>query len=361
MDSRLLATLNAQARSTRDPVHWARAVCRAASHFARHGQTKEALTSIGVVRAQFGPELQLEIASWLMLAEGVLHFFQWKTTEAYDRMRRAYGLAVALKTESALPSCAAWMAHIEFNAGAYDKMVDHLKEAITSAPDTDHQALARASLVMADALQLTGNYPLAKPWYERARQHATAEGDEATVSALLYNVAAFRAANVRLADTFGFDKGPDAHRATMEASSSTNYDFAIGTSGLSFLTPILRGLVLTIDRKYLEASAILESIDKEVLPKRTLAPVYADIAWCHTCLGNMDLAWEYAARAIQNLPELIDADDIAYSNSRVAQVAEATGRMSEAQLHRQRALENLDAHRAFQENLLAKLLQISKY
>ena len=78
-----------------------------------------------------------------MLAEGVLHFFQWQTYEAYDRIRRAYGLAIALKTTSAIPSCAAWMAHIEFNEGAYDKMVAHLQESLSNAASDDYQARAR--------------------------------------------------------------------------------------------------------------------------------------------------------------------------------------------------------------------------
>lgn len=359
MDSRLLATLNSQASSTRDPVVWARAVCRAASHFARHGRSKDALTSIGVVRAQFGKELHPEVASWLMLAEGVLHFFQWQTYEAYDRIRRAYGLAIALETTSAIPSCAAWMAHIEFNEGAYDKMVMHLKESLANATTDDHQARARACLVMADAFHLSGEYQLARPWYGKVRQHAAAEGDEATLSAMLYNVAAFRAANVRLADTFGFDTpGSEAHRASMEASSSVNYDYAIGTTGLSFLTPILRGLVLTIDKKYADALEVLATIDNSGLPKRTIAPILVDQAWCNFNIGNFEIAWALTRSAIGSLESSSDADDAAYVESRCSQIAEKTGRYDEAVIHRNRALSFLAIHQEFQRDLLMKLQAI---
>lgn len=359
MDSRLLATLNLQASKTRDPVVWARAVCRAASHFARHGRSKDALTSIGLVRAQFGKELHPEVASWLMLAEGVLHFFQWQTYEAYDRIRRAYGLAIALKTTSAIPSCAAWMAHIEFNEGVYDKMCLHLKESLESAATDDHQARARASLVMADAFHLAGEYQLARPWYARVRQHAAAEGDEATLSAMLYNVAAFRAANVRLADTFGLDApGSEAHRTSMEASSSANYDFAIGTSGLSFLTPILRGLVLTIGKKYLDAINVLATIDDRELPKKTIAPILVDRAWCNLNIGNFDTAWALAIRALDSLESTSDHDDMAYVESRYSQIAEKIGQLAEAESHRDRALSFLALHQEFQRDLLAKLQAI---
>ena len=82
MDSRLLASLNFQASSTGDPVLWARTLCRAASHFARQGSAAEALKSIAVVRSQFGHEIPPEVTSWLMLAEGVLHYFQKRLRDA---------------------------------------------------------------------------------------------------------------------------------------------------------------------------------------------------------------------------------------------------------------------------------------
>lgn len=358
MDSRLLATLNAQASSTRDPVLWARAVCRAASHFARHGMTREALKSIGVVRAQFGNELHHEVASWLMLAEGVLHFFQVQTRESYDRIRRAYGLAVALQTESALPSCAAWMAHFEFNECMYDKMTIHLGEALRLAKPDDHQARARASLVMADAFHLAGRFDLARPWYEETRQRAAAEGDEATLSAMLYNVAAFRAANVRLADTFGLEMTKEAHRAKMEAASSVNYDFAIETQGLEFLTKMLRGLIYTIQKEYHLAFEMLISIDTSKIPKRMLGSIYADLAWCSTNLGDLENGWQLATTATISLSDISESDDRAYVTSRIAETALLCNRTEEASEFRRAAILSLEMHRSFQDKLLDQLHSI---
>ena len=358
MDSRLLATLNAQASGTRDPVLWARAVCRAASHFARHGMTREALKSISVVRAQFGNELHHEVASWLMLAEGVLHFFQLQPRESYDRIRRGYGLAVALQTESALPSCAAWMAHFEFNECMYDKMASHLQEALTMAKADDHQAHARASLVLADAFHLAGEYVLARPWYEKTRQRAAAEGDEATLSAMLYNVAAFRAANVRLDDAFGFEMTKEAHRASMEASSSINYDFAIGTLGLDFLSQMLRGLIFTIDKKYSEALEAFNGIDLAKIPRRMQGSVHADVAWCSANIGQEEFAWERAMLAVDALNDITDSDDIAYVNSRISKVAALCDRSEDALKFSSAAEAALKDHRKFQAVLLLLLKSI---
>jgi len=358
MQSRLLTTLNAQASSTRDPVVWARSVCRAASHFARHGKTQDALTSIGVVRAQFGNELHPEVASWLMLAEGVLHFFQAQTREAYDRIRRAYGLAIALRTESALPSCAAWMAHVEFHDCAYEKMAAHLEEALTLAKPEDHQARARASLVLANAFQLAGTYPLARPWYEHARLNAAAEGDEATLSAMLYNVAAFRASNVRLDDAFGLEVGTEAHRAGMETASSVNFDFAIGTESLEFLSHMLRGLMLTVKRQYSDALELFAAIDVAKVPKGMLPPVHADQAWCQANLGNTVEAMALASVAAAGLSEKTEADDAAYVHCRVAQVAEHCQQSALAEKHRAAAATALVTHRRLQAEMLNRLQAI---
>lgn len=350
--SRLLNSLSAQAGNTRDPIVWAKAVCRAASHFARHGRTEEALKSIAVVRKQFNNELPFEIASWLMLAEGVLHYFQVQIKESYDRLQRAYGLAIALQNDSALPTCAAWMAHLEFNDCAYEKMAKHLEEAFLRSTEGDHQARTRASLVMASSYHLAGDYTLARPWYEAARLHAAAEGDDATVSAMLFNVATLRASNVRLDDTFGIDSTKEAHRAGMEASSAENYDDAIGSASLDFLSLMLRGQIFTIKKKYSEALKCFDGIDTSKLQARMIPTVEVDQAWCKASLGQAQEAYNAIARIEKMAACIAEDDDLAYIKSRLAQIAKlCNDHDTEARL-RVAAEIALSNHRRFQEDLL---------
>ena len=350
--SRLLNSLSSQAQSTKDPIVWAKAICRAASHFARHGRTQEALTSIEVVRRQFNNELPFEIASWLMLAEGVLHYFQVKTKESYDRLQRAYGLAIALKNDSALPTCAAWMAHLEFDKCAYEKMASHLDEAFTRSTENDHQAKARASLVLACAYHLAGSYTLARPWYESARLHAAVEGDDATLSAMLFNVAALRASNVRLDDTFGIESNSEIHRAGMEASSAENYDDAIGSASLDFLSLMLRGQLLTISKKYLEALRYFEAIDLSKLRDRMIPTIEVDRAWCMVNLGRMQDASREISRIELMTVSISEADDLAYIRSRLSQISYACGDLAAAARFRASAEIALSDHRNFQKSLL---------
>lgn len=358
MDSRLLNNLNAQAANTRDPVVWAMAVCRAASHFAGHGKTDEALTAIGVVRGQFGKDLHFDIASWLMLAEGVLHYFKAQIPQAYDRIRRAYGLAIALQNNSAFPSCAAWMAHLEFNSCKYDEMAKHLEEALTAAKRNDHQAIARASLVLATAYHIADQFELSRPWYERARLNAAAEGDDATVSATLHNMASIRASNIRLDDTFGGDIQKETRRVALEATSSYVYDYAIGHKGLDFLTKMLNGLISTIDRRFTEAVEIFGSIQIESVPERLRPLVLIDQAWCEVNLGERTIGWSIASEIPSLLSQVTEDDDLAYIHSRLGQIGSRCNEASFAAFHSEAATGALARHRLFQATLLSSLQAI---
>lgn len=358
MDSRLLSNLNAQAGGTRDPVIWAKAVCRAAAHFAAHGKTQEAITAIGVVRAQFGVNLHFDIASWLMLAEGVLHYFKAEVPQAYDRVRRAYGLAIALQNNSAFPACAAWMAHLEFNDAKYSEMAQHLEEALTRAKPTDNQAIARASLVLATAFHTANDFERARPWYEKARLNAASEGDDATVSATLHNMASLRASNIRIDDTFGGETSKETQRVTLEAGSSLTYDYAIGHRGLDFLGLMLQGLIATIDKRFDAGLSNLEKIDTAKIPLRLRPLVLVDVAWCQTQLGNTAEGWQSALNAASLLESVRDNDDIAYVNSRMKQICLANDRAEEAARYESAARKALELHTQVQRVLLSKLVSI---
>ncbi|MDH4391183.1 MAG: hypothetical protein QE285_07135 [Aquabacterium sp.] len=360
MDSRLLSTLNARAGNTRDPVVWAKVVCRAASHFAAHGKTDEALIAIKNVRNQFGKDLHIDVASWLMLAEGVLHYFHARVPEAYDRIRRAYGLAIALRNNSAFPSCAAWMAQIEFESSKYDEMGKHLEEAFLTAQPQDYQAIARSSLTLATAYHIAGTFEMARPWYEKARLSAAAEGDDATVSATLHNMATLRASNVRLEDTFGGDFRKEALRVNLEAGSSLTYDIAIGHKGLDFLGQMLRGLIFTIDGKYHEGLAVFESIDIKAMPDRLRPLVLIDMAWCRIKTQDSTLEWSGILELERLMSAVQDADDLAYINSRLRQIADACNETAAAAIFASAADAALAEHRVFQVNLLKILEQVEK-
>lgn len=355
MRSRLMEELSQEIRSTRDRRAWARLVCRQASHYARQGYANEAASAIAAVRKEFGNDLDADVAAWLILAEGILHFFLDDWGQAFDRIRRAHTIATALQATTARPSCAAWLALIEFNQCEFEEMANHLREALAHAAQDDHQARARACLTTADAYHYAGTFSTARPWYEKARLHATAEGDEATLSALLFNMAAMRSANVRLADAFG-DRVPDeAKQASMEARSVLNYDAAIGTKSLSSLVPIVRSQLLTVDRQFEAALSVLQEVNQGAVSHRLQTLVLIEIAWCHANLGQTELAADELRSFGQRDLSDQESDDLAYVHGRVAQAASLLGLPDLEQQHAVMAVSALQAHRQVQASLRSAL------
>ena len=198
MASRLLTQLASRIAAARDPVEAACLRAQRGIYLARQGKHVEAQAIVDAIRGEFGDRPNAEVTAWISLVEALIHFYSQPGPKALDRLRRAHALSRAMNHPVLVPLCAAWLAHIEFNANRMEPMLQYAVEALRLAQPDHHAALARVSLVIADAFHYAGRFDLAKPWYAAVRQHALAEGDDAMISAMLHNVAAFRANQVRL-------------------------------------------------------------------------------------------------------------------------------------------------------------------
>lgn len=359
MPSKLLRDLDVIINSTSDRVVWARSMCRQASHFARRGETEEAVHSINVVRSKYGNSLEPEVAAWLMLTEGILSYYSGAADLGIGRLQRAHAVAAATANCAARPTCAAWLALYCLNTRRFDEMVVRLQESLQLAAKDDHQARARASLVLADAFHLGGRFDLARPWYDLARLHATKEGDESTISAMLHNVAAFRACNVKLADALGTRLHDEARRATMEATSAAAYDHAVGTRSFAQFVPHVTAQLLVVEKKYEEAWASLSRIDVSGLPNRAHAVHYVDLATCALHLGNQSLLDQMVPLAVKALDAATDADDVVYVCCRLSSIFSAMDNQELADQFQSRASSEIRAYRSAQADLIAKLVALN--
>lgn len=357
MYSKLLRDLDEQIRNSADRVEWARIVCRKASYFARQGETSQALQAIDRVRSEFAGRIEPEVACWLMLAEGILHYFELRPDDAYDRFRGAYGLAKTFDASRALPACAAWMAHIELDSCSYDSMIKFLEEAFANASPDDHPTLGRASLILADALHFAGQFQKARPWYEKTRLHATSEEDRSMLSALFHNVAAFRIANVRLADACGEGNPTEANRASMELYSAHNYDVGVGVTSFQHSIPLLQAQMLSVEGRHYEALVILTSTDLSRLQARFHTIVEINKAWCSLSLGLRPQAIAFAKSAVERMTDDIEPDDLAYVLSRLVQIERIVGETI-LESCAERAALAVAQHRQAQSSLEKKLDQL---
>jgi hypothetical protein len=360
MTSRLLRDLAATIRTTNDRSVWARAICRRAEILGRQGDTNNAQQAISEVRSEFGSGLTPETAAWLMLTEGILSFYSAGADMGIARMRGAYAIAAAMEKCSARPTCAAWLALYFLNTRRFDELAAFLAESLKLADLDDHQARARASLVLADGFHFGGRFDLARRWYDQARHHASKEGDESAISAMLHNIAAFRTSNLKLADALGAQLVDEAKHASMEAASAAAYDRAIGTKSFDQFVPHITAQVYMLEKRYEEAYLVLAKIDVTGLPLRVHAVHYADLATCAQHLGLLDRLDELVQSAENALKLQMDGDDVVYANCRLASIHLTIGNQAQASTSLARAKAEAAVFGSIQADLVAKLLNVAE-
>jgi tetratricopeptide (TPR) repeat protein len=358
MASRLLTQLASRIAAARDPVEAACLRAQRGIYLARQGKHVEAQAIVDAIRGEFGSRPNAEVTAWISLVEALTHFYSQPGPKALDRLKRAHALSRAMNHPVLVPLCAAWLAHIEFNASRMEPMLQYAAEALRLAQPDHHAALARVSLVIADAYHYAGRFDLAKPWYAAVRQHALAEGDDAMISAMLHNIAAFRANDVRLADAFGAPLPAEARRALMETESTENYDVGIGTLSMTLLIPLMKAQLLASDGRYSEALAIFDDVLERDSPEnldRRKACFYADRAWCQFRLNRPELALADVERAYERADSSDDTDDVASMHARLAEVLQRLGHHERAATHRKESLEFRRRHMDGQAELLNQL------
>jgi hypothetical protein len=196
---------------------------------------------------------------------------------------------------------------------------------------------------------------LARNWYKASRFAAVTEGDNAALSAILHNVAAYQSSNLRLQIAFSLESSVTAKRALLEVSSSVNYDEAIGTESLEYLTSLMHGLVFTLDDQYESALAKYASVDFATLQSKLIPVARADQAWCSAKLSRLAQAWHFATDAIALIDRIPEADDLAYACRRIHQVASMCEATSVAIEFERRANQALAEHRVVQAELATLL------
>jgi tetratricopeptide (TPR) repeat protein len=359
MASRLLTQLAARIAAARHPVEAACLRAQSGIYLARQGNHAEAQAIVDAIRSEFAERPNAEVTAWVSLLEAVIHFFSQPGPKALDRLRRAHALGRAIQHPVLVPLCAAWLAHIEFNANRMEPMLQYAAEALRLAQPDHHAALARVSLVIADAFHFAGRFDLAKPWYAAVREHALAEGDDAMISAMLHNVAALRANHVRLADAFGEPHPEETWRALLELDSTSNYDFGIGAISLDLLVPLVRAQLCMVQRRYSDAislySQTLDRQNEQNLARRE-GCFFAERAWCYHHMGDLACADADISAAIVRVGVPADPDDQAAMHARLSSIYQSRGLIEFAKRHADLALAARQQLIAEQNSLLGALI-----
>lgn len=317
---------------------------------ARQGQLELARAELTALYQAVFASPQPELGAWLHLAEALLLFYGgYDSSSARERLLRADAVAQTAGCAEVQVEAHAFLAHLAFVDHRPEHLVQHVQTVRALARPEDAAALARCHLVVALAHHLADSQEAAQPWYQRARGLAAGCGDDALISALLYNMAVIRVARLREAELAdGAARGPLPMAAV---DSIAHFDGAMGVAALDVLTPLLRAQVLVAAGQFEPALPLYQ----ESLPGtvgiglgRLGSSLMADLAWCRVHLGQAETALAQARQAELEIDPGCHADDLGITHARLAQVYEHLGQAEPAQHHRALAVQAWQAWRALQ-------------
>lgn len=365
MKSRLLTRLESDIRGASSHSAADCLRCERAAYLARHGDHDAATRELLALRERHDArQPHPSIYAWLNLAEGLIGHHRQPGPRVRDKLARAHALSRAAELRPLRALSAAWLAQLDCLRKDAAGAASHAAEALALAPCEHHAARARATLVIAQCFDEGGRYDLARPWYAQAHWHATAEGDDATLSATLWNMAALRVAAWRQAQAC---ESPEAaalahaepgRHALASAESAALFDRLSGVATRAALQPVLRAQVCTLMGQTGEALALYEEYLVPALAQgmEVISGVLlADRAWCRLQAGLVDAARSDAANAAKALEAPGAHGDRAPGHSRLSQVYAALGDTAAARSHRESATERWAGHRADQCRLVGTL------
>ena len=332
--SRLLQRLDQAIAAAPDQLQAAGQRAQRVVLLARHGQTAEARDELTALHQLSFHHPHPALGAWLHFAEGLMSYFSDFGSGAADKIRRAQAMAAAAGLPELEALSCAWLAHLAYVRHDVAQLVRHASDTLRLAPPALHGARSRLAIALGLAYHFAGNLEAAQAWYGEARRHASAEGDDASQSALMYNMAEMRCAHQRRESL--------AHPARpvpvllLGADSIMHYDAAVGGSAMSELTPVLRAQLLVLQGDYAQAQALYEAHLPQAMARglaRLGSSLLADLAWCRVNLGQREQALRQAQEAEFELDPACDVDDRAATHSRLAQVYGALGDAALAARH----------------------------
>lgn len=359
--SRLLARLEAAIAQSMSPFDQACLQAERAALRARQGHIDEAREIVLGLQPAAAPRRRSHapaLGVWLLVAEGLIEHYSALLPGARDKLARAHELATLAQLPALQSLTAAWLAHMDYVRNDMASMLVHLRRALTLASTDHHAARARANLVAAQAYHFAGSFERAQPWYQRARHHANADGDETTLAALMHNMAWLRGAHAREAQLFGNPDEEQLRIAALGADSVGHFDAGIGTASLASLVPMLRALLMVLRGDHAGALALYEEhlagARRDGLAR--MEPCFlADMAWCQLQLGRTGPALMSARAVLAGVDAQCEIDDRAVALQRVAGVFDALGLAPEAERSRSRAQADWQSHRDFKVGLMGAL------
>jgi tetratricopeptide (TPR) repeat protein len=335
--SRLLKRLDAEIEAAPSLVRGASLKARRAVLLARHGQLAQAREQLTGLHQLAFQHPHPEIGAWLHLAEGLMSYYTDFSSAARDKILRAQAIARSAGLPQLQALAAAWLANLAYVRHELAELIAQARHCREIAAPEQHDARYRLEMTLGLAHHFAGAVEPAQACYARARSHAMSEGDDASLSALMYNMAEMRTAQARRASLMGLaGLAASSSGLLAGADSVKHYDAVVGGSVMPGLTPVLRAQILTVEGQFAQARELYETHLPEAMSQglaRLGSSLLAELAWCRVNTGQAEHALQQAREAEVELDPSCDIDDRAATHSRLAQVHAALGDAATAERH----------------------------
>ncbi len=361
MSTRLVERLEREIAQCEDPFERECLKARHAAVIARLGQLDHAKFILGGLKTQARRHGKPTLKAWVHFVDGTIHYFEsLGSPEAMSGFQAAWDTARACGDAQLQALAGAWLAAARLFRGRDASVFEVLALSLPLAAADNHEALARAWLVLANLADFAGQVEDAMRCYDLVRRHAAAEGDSTTVSLMMYNRANSLISHHVRRELFGTATSSAVERVLGEIESTANLDAGLGNTALGSLAQVVRAEALTVVGRWSEAVALIDRyLDqhvKETGPQGA-ARFLAHRAWCHARLAQREQALADAQAVVASLVHVSDADDLAVANQRLAHVHASLGQAELGLRHADAAAAALQALATEQAALSGLLLQ----
>lgn len=340
MRTNFLSRINDRISEAADRFRRRSLLAERAAFQARLGKIALARKDLDLVRSENDIEPNIRVSILVNIADGLCHYYDDMSPETIDRFQRARALAIASNQPDLQARADSSIALIDYGAHRFQQMFTHLDDAVEHAASDDSETFCRICMLTAQTLHLANRFDLAYEWYMKARHLANEVSDDASMSAILHNMASIWLVNSRNCRLGEIDTRDKHEIAWIGADSTLNFDRIVGSSGLSVLTPLMKAQMRSLESRYEEASLIYD----ENLSSLTIKSLegwknwlMADSAWCKLQMGCTEEARDRFNRSLDGLSASQHLDDRAAVLARLSKGMELLGDVNLAYSYRKEA------------------------
>jgi hypothetical protein len=298
--SRLLEEL----QRAHDPDRRAELLARIAGIQARLGDFEGSRKAIEDLRSIYGDGRSGVVTISIMLAEGILHYYESFRPQALDRFSRAQLLSIGMNYGRGIALSSAWMSNYYFEFEEYEEMANSLRLAVRHSDSDNYDAIARTGMVLSSAFSISGNSNAAQYWFMQAREAAAKTGDRLIIEGLLYNKAAFLVTHARAENCIEAVHVDHLRMLRMEVSSAKNFQELSKMASLPEHLRLWDARLRMLEGDFKSAEVLLREIrEGRRFSNHNFSKAFVDleIAYCQANSGNM-------ADARESFPPLNEQD-----------------------------------------------------